>query len=202
MKTIDKKLIILLGILLAVVMVVRVIPLLKDKYNQDQAEIGRLEVQVERFKRLVEEEQQLAQTKAIMEQQTGELENSIFNGSTESLIGSSVQRQLRQVADQSNINVREMSVAEYDDLGDWLRISQQMTFTIQQRDIINFFRLLDNSTPRLHIAEFGITRTQRLFNANITVIGFSPSLSSSNTLFNADATNSSTNDRINNRGER
>ena len=155
------------------VLVVRIIPLFIDHYRQGQDYLAVLDTRIERYQGLIEEQSQLVERQAEKLEEIDQLENWSFVGATPNLIGSSVQRELRRAVSVSNVTVREMSVAEYSSIDGWLLVSQEMTFTIEQKDMLTFLNLLAESMPRLHVTDFSITRGRRQFTGSLTVIAFS-----------------------------
>ena len=79
----------------------------------------------------------------------------------------------RQTAQEAGMTVRDMCVAEYSYVGDWLMVSQEMSFTLDQHQILPFLNTLQQLRPKLHVAAFNVARTRRQFSGNITVVGFS-----------------------------
>lgn len=170
----ERKLVLLFAVLAAAVLIVRVLPLAYGWYSSGRNEIAQLEERVERYRTLIAEEQEWQEREMLKRAELADLEGWIFTGTTPNLIGSSVQRVLRQAADQNGIRVREMRVAEYSYVGEWLMVSQEMSFTLEQSQILPFLNAVQQLRPRLHVAAFEVARAPRSgFSGNITVVGFS-----------------------------
>jgi hypothetical protein len=122
---------------------------------------------------LIEMQDYWMEQEVLKQAEVADLESWIFEGANANLIGNSVQRTLRQAADQSGVIVRETRVAQYSNAGDWLMVSQEMSFTLDQNQILPFLNALQQTRPRLHIAAFTVARNRRQFTGNITVVGFS-----------------------------
>ena len=101
------------------------------------------------------------------------LESWVFTGQDQNLIGSGVQRSLRQVVEEAGVLPRSYSTPRYTELDGWLMVSQEMDFVIDQEKILPFLDKLEQSRPRLHVTEFSINRNRRQFLGSITVTGFS-----------------------------
>lgn len=172
MKANERKLLLLFGILAALVIVVRLVPLAYGYYREGRNEIAQLEERVDRFRTLIDEQGEWQERELLKQAELTELEAGIFQGSNANLIGSSVQRALRQAADQAGIAVRETRVAQYRYVGEWLMVSQEVSFTLEQSQILPFLNAIEALRPRLHVAAFNVTRTRRGFSGNITVVGF------------------------------
>jgi type II secretory pathway component PulM len=173
MKDNERKLLLLFGILAALVVIVRVVPLAYGYYREGRNEIAQLEERVDRFRTLINEQGEWQDREVQKQAELAELEAGIFQGANANLIGSAVQRALQQAAAQAGIAVRETRVAQYRYVGEWLMVSQEVSFTLEQSQILPFLNAIEALRPRLHVADFNVTRTRRGFSGNITVVGFS-----------------------------
>lgn len=163
----------LAGVLIALVLIVRVLPLAYDYYRQGREDIALLEERIERYRTLIQEQDQWMEREIVKQAEIADLESWIFPGTDPSLVGSSVQRALRQAVEQASVGVRETSVARYSQAGEWLMVSQDMSFTLEQHQILPFLNALQALRPRLHVTSFDVARNRRQFTGSITVVGFS-----------------------------
>lgn len=173
MKSNEKKLIALLGVLVLLVIIVRGVPFLRDSYQEDLDEIEFLEQRIQRLRTLVEEAPFIKDEEALKREEMAGLESWVFTGQDPNLIGSSVQRQLRQVVEEAGVSPRSYTTPRYSQAEGWLVVSQEMDFVIEQETMLAFLELLENSRPKLHVTEFSINRNRRQFLGSITVTGFS-----------------------------
>lgn len=173
MKQNEKQLIILAGVLFVLVLIVRVVPLLADLYREGQEDIARLEDRIARFEALIAETDEWMAREALKRAEVADLEIWVFEGDNPNLVGSSVQRTLRQAVDKSGISIRSMDVARFSHVDGWLQINQDMDFILDQNDILPFLAALDELRPRLHVTAFSVTRNRRQYTGSITVTGFS-----------------------------
>lgn len=173
MKANEKKLLLLLGVMFALVLMVRVVPMIVGYYQSGREDIALLQERVERYQNLVTDTDEWKERAALKQAEIAEYENWVFQGSNPSLVGSSVQRSLRQAVSQAHVDVREMSVARYSYVEDWLMVSQDMSFIVEQQNILPFLQALNELRPRLHVAAFSVTHNRRQYTGNITVVGFS-----------------------------
>lgn len=174
MKANERKLLMLAGALFAVVVIVRVLPMAYGYYRQGRDEIALLEERAERLQTLIEEQEQWSEREILKQAELADLQGWVFpGGNTPNLVSSSMQRSLRQTAQEAGMTVRDMRVAEYSYVGDWLMVSQEMSFTLDQPQILPFLNSLQKLRPKLHVAAFNVARTRRQFSGNITVVGFS-----------------------------
>ena len=176
MKSKEKKLIGLAGIIFLVVVVVRVIPLLMDSYDEGLDEIDFLEQRIERLRFLVEEAPFIVDEEAEKRTEVAVLEDWVFTGQDSNLIGTSVQRQLRQAVEEADVTPRSYNTPRIAETRGWILVTQEMDFVIEQENILKFLELLENSRPKLHVTEFSINRNRRQYTGSITVTGFSKTL--------------------------
>jgi hypothetical protein len=168
-----QKLMMLAGVLLVLVVVVRVLPGLYAHYQRGQEEIALLEERVERYRNLILDSDLWLERAELKAAEIGDLQDWVFEGANPNLTGSSVQRLLRQAMEQANLRVMETSVARYTYIEDWLMVSQDMNFALDQNQILPFLNALQQIRPRLYVTAFSVTRNRRQFTGSITVAGFS-----------------------------
>jgi hypothetical protein len=174
-KASERKLFIFFGLLFAAVLVVRVLPMAYGYYRQGREDIALLEERIDRLQTLIQEQDQWSEREKLKQAELADLQGWIFaGGNNPNLVGSSMQRTLRQAVEQAGVAVRETRVAEYSYVGeDWLMVTQEMSFTLDQPQILPFLNALQQVRPRLQVAAFSVARTRRQFSGNITVVGFS-----------------------------
>lgn len=174
MKANERKLLMLFGVLFAAFLIVRVLPMAYSHYRQGREDIALLQERADRLRTLIEEQDQWSEREKLKQAELADLQGWIFpGGNNPNLVSSSLQRLLRQAAEQSGVMQREMRVAEYSSIGDWLMVSQEMSFTLEQHQILPFLNALQQLRPKLHVAAFNVARARRQFSGNITVVGFS-----------------------------
>ena len=173
MKRNEKQLIILAGALFLLVLIVRIVPLLMDEYREGQAEIARLEDRIDRFRTLIAETDEWMEREALKRAEVAELETWVFEGDNPNLVGSSVQRTLRQAVEKAGISIRSMDVASFSRVDGWLQVNQNMDFILDQNEILPFLEAVEQLRPRLHVTAFNVTRNRRQYTGSITVTGFS-----------------------------
>jgi hypothetical protein len=174
MKSNERKLLLLFGVLAAAVLVVRVLPLAYGYYRAGRDDIALLEERITRYETLIEEQEAWQERETLKRAEISDLESWAFPGGNPNLVGSSLQRFLRQAADQAGIAVRETRVAEYSYVGEWLKVSQEMSFTLEESQILPFLNAIQQLRPRLHVEAFNLsTSSRRGFSGTITVVGFS-----------------------------
>ncbi len=164
---------ILAGIIFVLLLTLRIVPMLYNYYQQGKEDIALLQERRDRYEQLITDVDRWQENEMLKQAEIADLESWIFAGANPNLVGSSVQRSLRQAVEQSNVAIREMSVAEYHDIDNWLMVSQQMDFSLDQASILPFLIALQELRPRLHVSAFSLTRNRRQYTGTITVVGFS-----------------------------
>jgi hypothetical protein len=176
MKSQEKKLLLLLGVLAVLVLLVRGIPMLAAWHERGQEDIALLEERIARYEQLIADTQEWKERELLKQAEAAEYAGLVFQGDNPSLVGPSVQRSLRQAAEQSGITVREMSVARFSKVDDWLVVTQDMSFVLEQHNILPFLATLREQRPRLFVTAFTVAQNRRQFTGNLTVTGFSRTL--------------------------
>ena len=168
----EKNYVIVAGLVFLVLFVVRGIPLLQDKYRDGNDEIEFLEQRIARLRMLVEEAPFIKDDEALRREEIVALQSLVFTGTDPNLIGTSVQRQLRQAVEEAGVLPRSYNTPRIAEMNGWLMVTQEMDFVIEQEDILKFLDLVEASRPKLHVTEFSINRNRRQFTGSITVTGF------------------------------
>lgn len=161
------------GIMFVLVLAVRVLPMLYDYYQQGRDEIALLQERRDRYEQLIIDVDRWKANEVLKQAEIADMESWVFVGTNPNLVGSSVQRSLRQAVEEANVSIREMSVAEYNYIENWLMVSQEMDFSIEQANVLPFLNALQELRPRLHVSAFSLTRNRRQYTGTITVVGFS-----------------------------
>jgi hypothetical protein len=172
MKRNEKQLVIIAGALFALVLVVRVLPLLFDYYRQSREDIALLEERADRLRTLIVETSEWQEREQLKQAEIIDLESWVFPGTDPNLISSSLQRSVRQLVADYGIELRELGVARYNRADSWLLVEQDISFSLDQQQILPFVQALQSARPRLHIATFSISRNRRQYTGNLTVVGF------------------------------
>jgi hypothetical protein len=171
----ERKLFVLAGIILAALLVVRILPMAYGYYRQGREDIALLEDRVDSLQTLIQDQDIWSERETLKQAELADLQGWIFpGGNNPNLVASGMQRTLRQAVEQTGVIQREMRVAEYSYVGEnWLMVTQEMSFTLDQPQILPFLNALQQIRPKLHVATFNVARTRRQITGNITVVGFS-----------------------------
>lgn len=172
MSKINPKLVILAVVLLGATLAIKVLPMVASGYAQLKSDKESLNQELVLLQNLVEREQKLGERADEIRALVENIDASIF-AVPENLFGSEVQSIVRSIASRNGVEVREMEVADMERFEDWLKVSQEMDFVINQRNMLPFLGALKAHQPRLYVREFSITRSRQQFLGSITVEAFS-----------------------------
>ena len=168
----NPKLILIAVAMLAVTLVMKVIPTVASSYSQLRSDRERLRQDVAFFQDLIEEEADLQLRVEEAREALQGIETSVFE-IPQNLFGSEVQAIVRNIAGRNGIEIREMRVAETETFENWTKLSQELSFDIDQRRILPFLNALRESRPRLYVREFTISRSRSRFVGSLTIEAFS-----------------------------
>ncbi|HTQ98583.1 MAG TPA: type II secretion system protein GspM [Candidatus Acidoferrum sp.] len=172
MKRSEKQLVIVFAALFALVLIVRVVPLVGNYYRSGRDDIAKLQERIDRYRKLIVDTAEWQQKQQLKTAEVNDMQGWIFAGTDPNLVASSLQRSLRQLMAENNVDVRETGVARYNYVGKWLMVEQDMSFSLNQPAILPFLRALDAARPRLQVSALSINRNRRAFTGSLTVVGF------------------------------
>ena len=69
-----------------------------------------------------------------------------------------------------------MSLADLNQTGDWLLISQTMTFKAPTKNLMDLMKMIKQSKPTLIMTDVQMRAFRKMLSCTITVIGFSHSV--------------------------
>jgi hypothetical protein len=167
-----KKLAYFLGALFAITVVFRVIPSYLSAYKSLHSDRESLRQELTYHENLADEEEELKQRAEEIAGLVTNIENSVFSVPA-NLLGSEVQAIIRNVSGRTGVEIREMRVAKIESFEDWLKVSQEMNFTISQNRILPFLHALRAHEPRLYVKELTVTRSRQQFVGSLTIEAFS-----------------------------
>ncbi|MEX2468528.1 MAG: type II secretion system protein GspM [Pseudohongiellaceae bacterium] len=172
----ERKILLVMALLLLAFALSALLPALQDDYQQRQAEIESLALDVAREQRLNENAERWRERREEVEARRSELEGQLFSGATVPLVEAAIQRDLTQYARNAGIDVLSTRLAERQNAEGWLMISQEMSFrTRDAGNSIRFLEFMENSTPRLFVRDFSLDHSRNNFSGAITVVGFARS---------------------------
>lgn len=169
----DKRLRFILVALLALAVLLEGLPRIVALYGEQRDEIARLETRLERYRQLADETVEWQQRERDMAFQVEDYHGWVLQGDNPGLAASSVQRLLRQAVAGSGVSLREMSVARVGSSGEWLVVYQDMSFSLDEQQILPFLAAVEALRPRLFITAFSLSHNRRQYLASLSVTAFS-----------------------------
>ena len=168
----NPKLLILAGAILAITLLFRAIPSYLSAYSSLKSDKESLRQELTYYQNLVEDEAELERRADEIAGLVTGIEGKVFEIPA-NLLGSEVQSIIRNVTGRTGVEIREMRVAKVQSFEDWLKVSQELNFALQQNRIMPFLDALRNHQPRLYIREFTVTRSRQQFIGSLTIEAFS-----------------------------
>lgn len=169
----DKRLRLLLATLLVLAVLLEGVPRIASLYGKQRDEIARLEQRLARYRQLADETVEWQQRERAMALQVEDYHGWVLQGDNPGLASSSIQRLLRQAVAGSGVSLREMSVARVGSSGEWLVVNQDMSFTLDEQQILPFLAAIEALRPRLFITAFSLSHNRRQYIGNLSVTAFS-----------------------------
>ncbi len=169
----EKNVLILAALVAFVFLITQVAPAVQSMYERRETEIEDVLLAITREERLIENSMDWRERRIDAQVQTAEVEAQVFSGNTIPLIEANIQRDLTQHARESGLSVNSTRLAERLESGEWLLISQEMSFrTTDAADTIRFLQRLETSSPLLRVKDFSLNRNRNQYTGSITVVGF------------------------------
>lgn len=176
LSTRERNILILAAITTVIFLLSYVVPTVRDFYQERANSIDSVLLDLSRETRFIEDSERWRERRIAAEEQRQELAAQIHQGNTIPLIEASIQRDLTQYARQSDITINSTRLAQREQTEGWILVSQEMSFrTNDAGNTVELLRLLETSTPRLHVKEFSLDRSRAQFTGSITVVGFARS---------------------------
>jgi len=168
----NPRLIVLAGAMVAVTLAIKVLPSLASKYSELKSDKESVRQELIYYQNLIEQESELKlRADEVRASLTG-IEDSVFQ-IPGNLAGSEIQAIIRSISGRTGVEIREMRVADIETFEDWLKVSQELSFVIEQRRILPFLNALSAHRPRLYVRRLTITRSRQQFIGSLTIEAFS-----------------------------
>ena len=170
-----EKLILRLALLVGVVMLLsNGLPAISAFYQSRNAQIETLAGDIEREQRLIDDAALWQQRSEAAQQQVRSLDSSLFTAGSVALLTAAIQRQVRQIAEETGLTINSANLAESQQSGDWVLVEQAMSFsTSDQNNTLVFMQRLADTQPVLKVTRFSMRPNRNQYIGEITVVGFS-----------------------------
>lgn len=148
-------------------------PAVTGWYQEREQRIETLRADIDRERRLAGEEEQWAQRRQQIEQRSADLQRQVFQESTAPLLSASIQRLVRQHANDAGVSINATRLAESLEADGWLLVEQTVSFTLRdQSATLDFLQRLSESEPRLRVSRFNMRSNRNQYAGELTVVGF------------------------------
>ncbi|MEX1196421.1 MAG: type II secretion system protein GspM [Pseudohongiellaceae bacterium] len=148
-------------------------PALTAAYQSRGQQIEALRADIERERRLANEESQWQERRDRIEERRTELQRQVFQERTPPLLSASIQRLVRQHANEAGVSINATRLAESLEAEGWLFVEQTVSFTLQdQNATLDFLQRLHESEPRLRVSRFSMRSNRNQYSGDLTVVGF------------------------------
>lgn len=172
----EKRILVLALIVGAVLLLANGLPAFMSWYQARSDAIAALQIDIEREQRLIADADVWVQRREDAEQSIRELEASLFNAGSVALLTAGIQRQVRQIAGESSLNITSANLAQSRNKDNWILVEQTLSFnTDDQNNVLLFLQRLQDTQPVLKVVGFSMRRNRNLYAGEITVVGFSQS---------------------------
>lgn len=169
----EKKLLLVFLAILAVGLVAQGIPFAIKYHQAGVDEIEEIRAKRARLKKLYENQTYWKEEYAKNSNKEKKLKKQLFEGQSPELIAGRVQGRLKTLARQSGIKVDSMSLADFQEMDDWLLIDQTMSFKSSSENIVKLLESIKRSVPTLIVHDVQIRSYRKTLNCTLKVIGFS-----------------------------
>jgi phosphoserine phosphatase len=172
----EKRILVLALIVGVVLLLANGLPAFMSWYQARSDAIAALQIDIEREQRLIADADVWVQRREDAEQSIRELEASLFNAGSVALLTAGIQRQVRQIAAESSLNITSANLAQSRNKDNWILVEQTLSFnTDDQNNVLMFLQRLQDTRPVLKVVGFSMRRNRNLYAGEITVVGFSQS---------------------------
>lgn len=172
----EKRILVLALIVGVVLLLANGVPAFMSWYQARSDAIAALQIDIEREQRLIADADVWVQRREDAEQSIRELEASLFNAGSVALLTAGIQRQVRQIAAESSLNITSANLAQSRNKDNWILVEQTLSFnTDDQNNVLMFLQRLQDTRPVLKVVGFSMRRNRNLYAGEITVVGFSQS---------------------------
>ena len=173
MTTKEKRLLyIALAIFAGYVLPFEIIPRSAAFYQQRQENIAKFKTDIQRYRRL-EEQAAVWQTKhqeAL--QQQDEIQKGLLQGKNRELAAARLQSILKEIAQQSGMQVQSLALPEFAITGQWLSVTQGMQFNAAPKNTLDFLNALRDHQILLMVVSLEIRTAGIQLQGTIKVTGF------------------------------
>jgi len=169
----EKKLILIAGVIFAIFMLAKVIPFVKNYYQQQVAAIEEIKIKKQQFEKLAHKADFWEAEYKNLRTTRKRIYKASLLGDTPELISANIQSILKNRARKAGIQFKSMELGESAVVGEWVLVTQAMQFEANSETFFNFLKALDESKAELIVTDLDIRSYRGKLMGKIKVSGFS-----------------------------
>ncbi len=150
-----------------------ILPALLNLYQAQSQSIESLEDSIQRYEKLKERADELARLHTELIKERNKINSGLLMGDTKEIVGARMQGNLKQLIQSHGINLKSTEKAEFVRTGDWLFITQAITFEANPNALVDFLQAVQNTKEKLIIISLNIRSNVNLLEGVIKITGFS-----------------------------
>jgi len=167
---------IMLGIFIFYAVPVEIYPRAMTFYQNEVDEIQQLKMQIEKSQRLYQKTEFWQEQNARMKQEKQAVYASLLKGENRDLLVVEIQKLIRELAKKAGVasySTQELPTFS-ENTGDWLFITQKMTFESQSQPLVNFFKAIEDVPQKLEVVKLYVYTSPRtkMLRGTVEVTGF------------------------------
>lgn len=169
----EKKLLLVFVAILGIGLIAQGIPFAIKYHQAGVDDIEEIRLKRSRLKKLFNNQVYWNDEFAKNSKKEKKLKKQLFEGGSPELIAGRVQGRLKTLAKQSGINVDSMSLADFKWVGNWLLITQTMSFKSSSENVVKLLDSIKRSVPTLVVNDVQVRSYRNTLNCTLKVVGFS-----------------------------
>lgn len=150
-----------------------ILPATVNLYQSQSQSIENLEDSIQRYEKLRARADELTRLHAQLIEDRNKINDGLLVGSSKEIVGARMQGNLKQLIQSHGINLKSTEKAEFVRTGDWLFITQAITFEANPDALVNFLRAIQETKEKLVVISLNIRSNISVLEGVIKITGFS-----------------------------
>ncbi|WP_353572582.1 hypothetical protein [Candidatus Albibeggiatoa sp. nov. BB20] len=151
-------------------------PRAKTFYQDEVDEIQQLQTQIDKSQRLFQKTEFWQEQNARMKQERTAVYASLLQGKNRDLLVVEIQKLIRELAKQTGVasySTQELP-AFSENTGDWMFITQKVTFESQSKTLIDFLKAVEDAPQKLEVVKLYVYTSPRnkMLRGAVEITGF------------------------------
>ena len=157
-----------------VLVAVRVAPQFVSLYQDRKSQLEILENELFVQRKIAAASNKIKKEYAELPAREKRYREKLFKGRTPEIVNSSMRNVLNSIAGENDIKIRSLGLPEFSRSGQWLLVTQSLTFESNQQQFILFLKSLKDSTYFLPVINVDIRPAAHdMLRCSLKVVGFS-----------------------------